>query len=799
MTQFFVAIAVPRVPTIPITRRRRVSRVRRDETFERESGKSNRHSCARRFKRCPSFGRSIRLIDRYIVIIMSTDDATATTETASEWAGVRFEDFDRAVTSALDAIDGAAESFFQSGDAERDAGNHETNRGDVEDDSADDAATMMARSWREVGFENVQRAIAELKTLVDGDAMMEKEAKGRLREALKTSEDSKRAARVLTEEVRRLESVKGKILERVRGLVENEALASVGDPSEMLETVGIYRRELDVARVERDAAKKAASASSGADVESLRATMEEKMRVKIESALKMSEAKRRAAEQSADSAREGRANAETKLLDLQRRYDEAQSKLFELEDAAETAMERVKAERDELAALSESLRAREDAADAEDARKRQARLAEALQDEKDETSLREKLAVKERMVVQLAASIDEAEAAAKEKEEAHKAAMADLQSEIVALKDELLKAKTSLNQSSMDIDKLNTRIKMLQEVSGVAGSGDEDQDENGAASAESASGGTTAIQSLRERIKKISAELAVAQRERDEAVTNADVAKGAQHAVERKYAEAAQMVTTLENDLANKLTRIIEEKHGDGSETATDGNSDLLTILTAQRDRFKRRVGELDDRASRLEAEKISAEDSRKKLEADNVQLYESLQYVQNYYSKQAYAGGKTNILRVDEDGIPVTGDAPAAASTQSRAAKNARYSCGVVTVNIESERTAAAVDGMRRRAARYGCFGPGGPGGDLPGGDAGGVVGRYRSKYLARLNPFNAFRAAQNDESASTLPIHDRIGLQSGKMLLTNRTTRTLFSLYIIAIHVYLLTRVVFGGRATA
>jgi len=728
-------------------------------------------------------------------IDMSTDDATTGT-TASEWAGVRFEDFDRAVTSALDAIDGAAESFFQSDDAERD-GNHQRNRDDVDDDSADDAATMMARSWRNVGFENVQRVISELKTLVDADGMTEKEAKGRLREALKTSEDSKRAARVLTEEVRRLESVKGEILERVRGLVENEALASVGDPSEMLETAGIYRRELGVARVERDAAKKAASASAsaGADVESLRATMEEKMRVKIESALKMSEAKRRAAEQSADSAREGRANAETKLLDLQQRYDEAQSKLFELEDAAETAMEQVKAERDELAALSERLRAREDAADAEDARKRQARLAEALQDEKDETSLREKLAVKERMVVQLAASIEEAEAAAKEKEEAHKAAMADLQSEIVALKDELLKAKASLNRSSMDIDKLNTRIKMIQEVSGVAADGDVGEDENGAASAESASSGTTVIQSLRERVKKISAELAVAQRERDEAVTNADVAKGAQQAVERKYAEATQMVTTLENDLANKLTRIIEEKHGDGSETSTDGNSDLLTILTAQRDRFKRRVGELDDRASRIEAEKISAEDSRKKLEADNVQLYEKLQYVQNYYSKQASAGGKTKILRVDEDGIPVTGDVPAAASTQSQTAKNARYSCGVVTVNIESERTAAAVDGMRRRAARYGCFGPGGPGGDLPGGDAGGVVGRYRRKYLARLNPFNAFRTAQNDESASTLPIHDRIGLQSGKMLLTNRTTRTLFSLYIIAIHVYLLTRVVFGG----
>ena len=69
----------------------------------------------------------------------------------------------------------------------------------------------------------------------------------------------------------------------------------------------------------------------------------------------------------------------------------------------------------------------------------------------------------------------------------------------------------------------------------------------------------------------------------------------------------------------------------------------------------------------------MDAEDARKKLEADSVKLYEKLQYVQNYYSKQAH-GGKTTVLRVDAEGIPVT-DVTAPIPAQSQHAKNARYS----------------------------------------------------------------------------------------------------------------------------
>ena len=334
---------------------------------------------------------------------------------------------------------------------------------------------------------------------------------------------------------------------------------------------------------------------------------------------------------------------------------------------------------------------------------------------------------------------------------------------------------------------MKSRVKLLQEMSGV----NDDDDENlstDAASTDVAS--AAAIQSLRDRNKKLSAEITVARREKDEATTDADVARGAQQAAERKYIETAEMVTTLETDLSTRLTKIIEDVT-----PAAGGDSDLLAILTAQRDRFKRRVSELDERTARLEREKVDAEDARKKLEADSVKLYEKLQYVQNYYSKQAH-GGKTTVLRVDAEGIPVT-DGTAPIPAQSQHAKNARYSCGAVTLNIEGERTAAAVDGMRRRAARYGCFGGAGAGDDIPGGDEGGIVSRYRRKYLARLNPFARFRQNENDESAASLPIHDRIGLTGGKMLMTSRSTRTLFSVYIILLHVFMFSHA-FGGASS-
>lgn len=703
------------------------------------------------------------------------DDDGATTMTSGYVPS--FEDFDSAVTSALDALDGVFAGA--SGD---------------DGSSLDDECARAARAWREARWIEARDAIARAKARRAEAREGEHEAKRRLKERLVAeASDAKAVTRALTEEVKRLSAAREEDFEAMDVVFANESLFSAPAPDDMLERVAAYRRELDAARVERDAAKAASTqmAASGADAEKARAAMEERMREKIDQALRVMEAKKKAAEKSADSARDGKAQAEQKLSELQRRYDAAQNKLFDLEGAAEIGAAQMKAERDELYALGEELRRREEALETAENRQREEQRAAAMDEPKEDIDLRERLAVKERMVSQLAASVETAEAAAKSAVQERDASAASLGAQIAQLRNELVKARSEPSKESAskdeEIAQLKSRVKILQEMSGVNDEDDENASTD-AASTDAAS--AAAIQSLRDRNKKLSAEITVARREKDEATTEAEIARGAQQAAERKYIETAEMVTTLETDLSTRLTRIIE----DAAPTA-GGDSDLLAILTAQRDRFKRRVGELDERTARLEREKVDAEDARKKLEADSVKLYEKLQYVQNYYSKQA-RGGKTTVLRVDAEGIPVT-DGTASVPAQAQSAKNARYSCGAVTLNIESERTAAAVDGMRRRAARYGCFGGAGAGDDIPGGDEGGVVSRYRRKYLARLNPFARFRQNENDESAAALPIHDRIGLTGGKMLMTSRTTRTLFSVYIILLHVFMFSHA-FGRAAT-
>lgn len=696
-----------------------------------------------------------------------TTAASAAPDAPSSYA-VSFDAFDAALTSALDAIDGAAGSLFGDDTASSTAWDDETSK--------------LAAAWRACALPNAQESMREIRARVDDAKARDVAAKRALKEKIVSAKNSKDGVvDALTEEIRRLQSERDDAMRDAMSVCDS-SLATVEDPSAVLESIAAVRRELDAARVERDAAKARALNREDANVDATAA--EAKMKAQIESALKGMESKKRAAERAADAAREGQANAERELRELRRRYDDAQTRLFELEDESETAMARLKIERDELMALGESIKAREDAMDAADERRRAEAMDASTADAHG--ALLEKLAVKERMVVQLATTIEEVEKNAVESQQRAAKELEAANQRLAALGEELAAAKDAASglAEREEIARLKTRVKMLQELSGV--SDDVDSAAQGATDADESTANLEALHSLREKNKKLAAEVVVATREKDEATAAATLARNAQEVAEKRYTDAAQMVSTLEMDLSQKLASAIEVG-GDAN------NADLLTILTAQRDRFKRRAGELEERAARLEQERLAAEDAKQKLENDSIALVEKLTFVQNYYSKQA-PSGQTTILRVDDAGIPVTSATSAFGDAmQSQSAKQQRYSCGGgISVNVEGERSAAIADGIRRRAARYGCFGgPAGAGGDgIPGGDAAGVISRYRKKYLAKLNPFAAFRDAASDDSASLLPLHDRIALGSGKMLMTSRTTRTLFSTYIILLHVYLFTR---------
>ena len=114
--------------------------------------------------------------------------------------------------------------------------------------------------------------------------------------------------------------------------------------------------------------------------------------------IRVMEAKKRAAETSADAARADAAKASQKLEELHKLYDESQSKLFELEERVESDAARQKAEREELRALGEELRERESALNQAAQEHRRNEIATAIRSDNDDAALREKLAVKERMV-----------------------------------------------------------------------------------------------------------------------------------------------------------------------------------------------------------------------------------------------------------------------------------------------------------------------------------------------------------------------------------------------------------------
>lgn len=72
-------------------------------------------------------------------------------------------------------------------------------------------------------------------------------------------------------------------------------------------------------------------------------------------------------------------------------------------------------------------------------------------------------------------------------------------------------------------------------------------------------------------------------------------------------------------------------------------------------------------------------------------------------------------------------------------------------------------------------------------GGDEGGIIGRYRDKYLARLNPFAAFKSSEIEEGGTSMQgAHDRIAMAGGKALLSSRRFRAVFAIYFLAMHLF-------------
>lgn len=433
-------------------------------------------------------------------------------------------------------------------------------------------------------------------------------------------------------------------------------------------------------------------------------------------------------------------------------------------------------------------------------------------------ALEEKLQVKERMIAKLAEDVEEMEnasvAVAKEAEKnvaSLTKQLTETKLKLEETKRELMKEQSNAEMSGAKVvEELRERVRVLQalvdsedgdvaEAMSIRGS--DDTNERGEGEEDEGNGGKPLI-AVRDKNRRLAAEIAVAKRAKDDANKEKEVAVERAVAAETKLMQAAETISVLEDDLAKRTTSTSSAATHDPSSssttTTTTTDTDMIAILASQRDRFKRRVSELDEEKARVTTELSSTSAKVTKLEEDNVKLFEKIRYVQKYYASKISGGASAavKILRVDESGVPLSDSL----ETEKSANKSARYSCGVGGVTIGVDRLAIS-DGMRKRAQRYGCGFGGGGHGDLEsaslGGDEGGVVSRYRDKYLARLNPFNAFKRTESEDGGSSnLATHDRLAMAGGKALLSSRGFRSFFALYFLAMHGFL-AMVLYSHRA--
>ena len=152
------------------------------------------------------------------------------------------------------------------------------------------------------------------------------------------------------------------------------------------------------------------------------------------------------------------------------------------------------------------------------------------------------------------------------------------------------------------------------------------------------------------------------------------------------------------------------------------GGSGILPMVTAQRDRFKKRNSELEGEMQKLHSTISSLRSEIGSLQKDNLDLYEKTRYVSSY---NAHSRG------------------PATSASSYGANPNPS------TVQIGDDTT-----------------------------------DRYRSAYESNLSPFAAFRGRESARAMKRMHIFERLILRVTKFVLATRTSRNLFAAYLLGMH---------------
>ncbi|KAI1262146.1 CASP C terminal-domain-containing protein [Xylariaceae sp. FL1019] len=171
------------------------------------------------------------------------------------------------------------------------------------------------------------------------------------------------------------------------------------------------------------------------------------------------------------------------------------------------------------------------------------------------------------------------------------------------------------------------------------------------------------------------------------------------------------------------------------------GGSGILPMITAQRDRFKKRNSQLETELSESHRNVSQLRQEIAALQRDNLQLYEKTRYVSTYNR-----GGPS-------------------ASSSSAYASNPNPS----TVSIG---------------------GTGNPGIEMD---------RYRKAYESNISPFAAFRGRESARAYKRMSLPERVVYSITRMVLASRASRNLFAAYCVALHLLVFLSLYWLGTADA
>jgi homeobox protein cut-like len=186
----------------------------------------------------------------------------------------------------------------------------------------------------------------------------------------------------------------------------------------------------------------------------------------------------------------------------------------------------------------------------------------------------------------------------------------------------------------------------------------------------------------------------------------------------------------MDGNTDTSMKKEIIERTSTTREDIDSNQNKMFEIVRSQRDRFRDRIKELENEKHKLEEITNVYKTSMTRLEQDNMQLYQKIRYLQSYHPNNNHSNSNMSLFHQHQQDFS----------------------------NIE--------EGYTEERGRMD------------------VENRYKNIYEEKMNPFAQFNKMETQQRYRNLNTVDKILLNSVKMFLGHRITRTFAFIYILLLH---------------